>query len=267
VRVLHVCEVHHPLPPTVVGDSPKEAQALVDGVVAELQQAGVTCEGVVRPIASASPASTILQEARDADASMIMLGSRGRSDLGGLLLDSVADKVIQLSTCPVLVVRDEQSSTPWPWPTMPASPCGGAVGTAGPAAGWAAPGPGVAGRHPGRGQAVEQAMGWFAGSGVAIVSLHVFDVATGPRFWDRPEHDHAAWSRESSWPPTPRQPGRHLEVRSGWPSDRILEVAGTERADMIAFGWRRRLVPDRAAVVPNVLARSPVPVILVPHAA
>jgi hypothetical protein len=39
-------------------------------------------------------------------------------------------------------------------------------------------------------------MRWFAGSGVAIASLHVFDAATVPRFWDRPEHDHAAWSRE-----------------------------------------------------------------------
>jgi nucleotide-binding universal stress UspA family protein len=109
VRVLHAREVHHPLPPTVVGDSPKEAQAFVDGVVADLQQAGVTCEGAVRPTVSASPAGTILQEARDADAGMIVLGSRGLSDLGDLLLGSVAHKVIQLSTCPVLAVRDEQS--------------------------------------------------------------------------------------------------------------------------------------------------------------
>ena len=109
-------------------------------------------------------------------------------------------------------------------------------------------------------------MRWFAGSGVAIVSLHVFDAATVPRFWDRPEHDHAAWSREFLARNAPAA-GRHLEVRSGWPSDRILEVAGTERADMIALGWRRRLAPDRAAVVRDVLARTPVPVILLPHAA
>jgi nucleotide-binding universal stress UspA family protein len=109
VRVLHVREVHYPPPPTVVGDSPQDAQQLVDAVVAELQQAGVSAEGAVRPSASASPAGTILQEARDADAGMIVLGSRGLSDLGGLLLGSVAHKVIQLSTCPVLVVRDEQS--------------------------------------------------------------------------------------------------------------------------------------------------------------
>jgi hypothetical protein len=42
---------------------------------------------------------------------------------------------------------------------------------------------------------------------------------------------------------------------------------GTERADMITLGWRRRLAPDRAAVVGDVLARTPVPVILLPHAA
>jgi nucleotide-binding universal stress UspA family protein len=122
VRVVHVREVYHPLPPTVVGDSPKEVQALVDGVVAKLQQAGVTAEGAVRPTVNASPASAILEEIRDVDAGMIVLGSRGLSDLGGLLLGSVAHKVIQLSTCPVLVVRDEQSSTAWPWPTMPSSP-------------------------------------------------------------------------------------------------------------------------------------------------
>ena len=79
VHVLHVREVHYPLPPTVTGDRPEDAQRLVDGVVAEL------------------------------GAGMVVVGSLGRTSLGGLLLGSVAHKVIQLSTCPVLVVRDEQS--------------------------------------------------------------------------------------------------------------------------------------------------------------
>jgi nucleotide-binding universal stress UspA family protein len=65
VRVLNVREVHYPPPPTVVGDSPEEAQ-----------QAGVTAEGAVRPTTSASPASAILQEARDLGAGMIVVGSR-----------------------------------------------------------------------------------------------------------------------------------------------------------------------------------------------
>ena len=94
----------------------------------------------------------------------------------------------------------------------------------------------------------------------------MFDAATVPRFWDRPEHNHAAWSREFLARNAPAA-GRHLGVRSGWPSNRILEVAATERADMIALGWCRRLAPDRAAVVRDVLARTPVPAILVPHVA
>ena len=35
---------------------------------------------------------------------------------------------------------------------------------------------------PDAARAVEQAMRWFAGSGVAILSLHVVDAATVPRF-------------------------------------------------------------------------------------
>jgi nucleotide-binding universal stress UspA family protein len=115
-------------------------------------------------------------------------------------------------------------------------------------------------------RAVEQTMGWFAGSGVEIVSLHVFDATTVPRFWDRPEHDHAAWTREFLARNAPVA-GARLEVRSGWPADRVLEVASAERADMIALGWGRRLAPDRAAVVREVLTRTPVPVILLPRPA
>jgi nucleotide-binding universal stress UspA family protein len=115
-------------------------------------------------------------------------------------------------------------------------------------------------------RAVEQTMGWFAGSGVEIVSLHVFDTTTVPRFWDRPEHDHAAWTREFLARNAPAA-GIRLQVRSGWPSDRVLEVASAEGADMIALGWGRRLAPDRAAVVREVLTRTPVPLILLPRPA
>jgi nucleotide-binding universal stress UspA family protein len=110
VQVLHVRELYYPpVPPRVVGDSPEDAQQLVDGVVAELQQAGVIADGVVRTSTGGSPASAILEQARDVGAGIVVLGSRGLSDLGGLLLGSVAHKVIQLSACPVLVVRDEES--------------------------------------------------------------------------------------------------------------------------------------------------------------
>jgi nucleotide-binding universal stress UspA family protein len=118
---------------------------------------------------------------------------------------------------------------------------------------------------PDAARAVEQAACWFAGSAVGIVRLHVFEPppcrasGTGP----------SATTPLVAGVPGPQRPGGRSapEVSSGWPSDRILEVAGTERADMITLGWRRRLAPDRAAVVRDVLARTPVPVILLPHAA
>jgi nucleotide-binding universal stress UspA family protein len=115
-------------------------------------------------------------------------------------------------------------------------------------------------------RAVEQTMGWFAGSGVEIMSLHVFDAATVPRFWDRPDHDRAAWTREFLARNAPAAATR-LQVRSGWPSDLVLEVAMAEGADMIALGWDPRLAPDRAAVVREVLTRTPVPVIRLPRPA
>lgn len=109
VHVLHVRELYYPVPPTVVGDSPEEAQQLVDSVVEELKTTGVTADGTVWTSTGGSPASIILEQAREVGAGMVVLGSRGLSNLGGLLLGSVAHKVIQLSSCPVLVVRDEES--------------------------------------------------------------------------------------------------------------------------------------------------------------
>jgi nucleotide-binding universal stress UspA family protein len=109
VHVLHIRELFYPVPPRVAGDTEQEARQLVDDVVAELGRAGVNATGAVRPSTGGSPAGAILEHAREVGAGLIVVGSHGRSNLGGLLLGSVAHKVIQLSSCPVLVVRDEQS--------------------------------------------------------------------------------------------------------------------------------------------------------------
>ena len=71
VHVLHVRELFYPMPPRVVGDSPEEAQRLVDAVVEELKQAGVAADGVVRSIMGGSPAGAILEQARDVAASTL----------------------------------------------------------------------------------------------------------------------------------------------------------------------------------------------------
>jgi nucleotide-binding universal stress UspA family protein len=50
-------------------------------------------------------ASSIIDVARETGADLIVLGSRGRGRLGGLLLGSVSQKVATHAPCSVLVVR------------------------------------------------------------------------------------------------------------------------------------------------------------------
>ena len=52
-----------------------------------------------------NPAQEIIAAAKDRQADLIVVGSRGHGRLTGLLLGSVAQKVISLAHCPVVVVR------------------------------------------------------------------------------------------------------------------------------------------------------------------
>ena len=50
------------------------------------------------------PSRTIVKFAKDRDAKMIVVGSRGLGDIEGFLLGSVSHKVTSLAECPVLVI-------------------------------------------------------------------------------------------------------------------------------------------------------------------
>ncbi len=51
------------------------------------------------------PGEKICDVARIEKCELIIMGSRGRSDLAGLLLGSVAHRVLHQAPCPVLIVR------------------------------------------------------------------------------------------------------------------------------------------------------------------
>lgn len=50
-------------------------------------------------------AQRILQKAKAEDAGLIVMGTRGFSDLKGIFLGSVSHKVTQIANCPVMTVR------------------------------------------------------------------------------------------------------------------------------------------------------------------
>lgn len=89
----------------VPSESDAEARAAVDAAVEALTKAGITAHGEVRDTVFGHAAREIIEGAKDHDAGVIVMGSRGRSDLTGLVLGSTAHKVIHLTDRPVLVVR------------------------------------------------------------------------------------------------------------------------------------------------------------------
>ena len=86
-------------------ESDADAEAAVASAVSELTKAGVRAHGVVRDTIFGHAAREIIEDAREHGADVIIMGSRGRGDLAGLVLGSTAHKVIHLADRPVLVVR------------------------------------------------------------------------------------------------------------------------------------------------------------------
>jgi nucleotide-binding universal stress UspA family protein len=114
--------------------------------------------------------------------------------------------------------------------------------------------------------AVAEAVGLFAGAGIDVVVLHVFDASTVPRFWDQAAHARRAWEEEFMTRFC-AEPGARLELRSGEAGQQVVDVAATEGVDLITLGWSQRLDPGRAQTVRRTVLEAAVPVMLVPLAA
>jgi nucleotide-binding universal stress UspA family protein len=92
-----------------MGDVPSESDTEADQAVREgvdlLRQAGIDAEGEVRQTTFGHAAREIVADAKEHDAGVIIMGSRGRGDFAGALLGSTAHKVIHLTDRPVMVIR------------------------------------------------------------------------------------------------------------------------------------------------------------------
>lgn len=105
VIVLHVREHELTWGADIDIETDHEAAKLVDDVVRELKEQGTNVRGEVVRVPHGNAAKAIVDTAHREGMGLIVMGSRGLSEWGRLLMGSVADKVMHLAECPVLVVR------------------------------------------------------------------------------------------------------------------------------------------------------------------
>lgn len=102
-------------------------------------------------------------------------------------------------------------------------------------------------------------------SGLEVVVLHVREEERLPRFSDHLQHEERIWAEEFIARNCPCPPEEvQLELRVGMPDEHLVQVTLESEVDLVAMGWSQDLDAGRAAVVREALARSPVPILLLP---
>jgi nucleotide-binding universal stress UspA family protein len=82
-----------------------EALELIDRTVRSLKDAGVSARGELVGGISGHAAKSISAAAKEAGADLIVVGSRGLTDFGSMMLGSVTHRLLHIGATPVLVIR------------------------------------------------------------------------------------------------------------------------------------------------------------------
>lgn len=80
----------------------QDTERTVRGAIDALQQAGIDPSTVTL---RGKPGEEIVRHAREQVVDLVVMGSRGLSPLGQVMLGSISSHVLQNATCPVTVVR------------------------------------------------------------------------------------------------------------------------------------------------------------------
>ena len=118
--VLHVAEHDRGRAVVFSLQSPAAASMLVADAVKAARDAEVSVRGELRDTGAGHVAKVIVAEAEANGSDLIVMGSRGLSDVQGLLLGSVTHDVMKAADVPVLVVKPAAKEAPVPASTVAA---------------------------------------------------------------------------------------------------------------------------------------------------
>ena len=106
LRVVHVLPVLEPADPGIIwhtiDDRSREKHAR-DALCKVLQEHD--CGEVEIAIRFGDPGHEIVQYAQEVEAGLITVASHGRTGLAHILIGSVAERIVRLARCPVLVLK------------------------------------------------------------------------------------------------------------------------------------------------------------------
>jgi nucleotide-binding universal stress UspA family protein len=113
VHVIHIiplgiAEGGAPLPPTYLETLEADVRQNLETYRQRVKDAGL--ESAVMTL-HGIPFQAIIDVARDEQVDMIIMGTHGRTGLKHVLLGSVAEKVVRLAPCPVLITRGPSDTT------------------------------------------------------------------------------------------------------------------------------------------------------------
>ncbi len=105
MTVIHVREYDRYEGSDVDLGPPIPAEDLVERAVKVFREAGVGASGIIRRVSPGRTAEQIVEAAEQSHAGLIVMGTRGMTELKSLFLGGVATKVVHQAACPVLLVR------------------------------------------------------------------------------------------------------------------------------------------------------------------
>lgn len=105
VFVLHISEHDRGRAAVFNTESPADATRMVGDAVKAVREAGVEATGDVQDVAAGRVAHSIVSTAAALECDLIVMGTRGLSDVQGVFLGSVTHQVLHMASIAVLVAK------------------------------------------------------------------------------------------------------------------------------------------------------------------